>query len=258
MPASSFTSLPTELICQVFQWSDDFSAVAALAQTARVFYNSWRENPTPICRAVAPRVLSNIGAAERLLNVQEEAEAESPAQHEQGPKSIIRAKRLLANARCASAASNRWVQFCQIEHFRNDSEGNLAPMRPHEIARFEHAFYCVWTIGTMAKAPHLQKQASAFLDQASPADLARLDELATWASNYNDNDFESVGLDLESEIWRAGYSLVSDRWSAWQASEENKGPRIYMASKYEGPIGFFAFFDHTQRWIDMIEENGKK
>jgi hypothetical protein len=60
-------------------------------------------------------------------------------------------------------------------------------MRPSEIASFEHAFYRVWTIGVMATAPHLQDQASAFLDSCSPQELCGLDELGTWAKSYNMN-----------------------------------------------------------------------
>ena len=50
-------------------------------------------------------------------------------------------------------------------------------MRPSERARFEHAFYCVWTVGVIARATHLQEQASAFLDRRNPGELYRLDEM---------------------------------------------------------------------------------
>jgi hypothetical protein len=80
MSASIFSTLPSELICQIFESADDFSVVAALAQTASIFYHTWRENPTSIFQAVAPRIFSNLTDAERLLDMQEAAEAGSQSQ----------------------------------------------------------------------------------------------------------------------------------------------------------------------------------
>lgn len=74
-PASPFSTLPPELICRVFEFATDFTVIAALAQTVCPFYRIWRKFPTPICRAVAPRVLFSLADAERLLDMQEEAEA---------------------------------------------------------------------------------------------------------------------------------------------------------------------------------------
>lgn len=251
MSASPFSTLPPEVICRVFESADDFSVVAALAQTARIFYHTWRENPTSICRAVAPRVISNLTDAERLLDMQEAAEAEAVSQSQDGreQKSIIRAKRLLFNARCASAAGDCWVNLLQIhETFdREEHRGEDPHMRPSELARFKHAFYCVWTIGVMGKAPHLQDQASAFLDECSPRELCRLEELAVWATSYNDNDFGSLGLDLEDEVWKAGCDLVSKRWMAYRDGKQIAAPDYT-------PLYFFAFFDHTQRFIDLIQD----
>jgi hypothetical protein len=250
MSASLFSTLPPELICRVFESADDFSVVAALAQTARVFYHTWRENPTSICQAVAPRTFTNLTDAERLLDMQEEAEVVSQPQDGREQKSIIRAKRLLSNARCASAAGDNWVNLCQIHECfdRGEHLGEDPHMRPSELARFEHAFYCVWTIGVMGKAPHLQDQASAFLDECSPRELCALDELATWAQYYNHNDFGSSGLDFHDEVWKAGCDLVSKRWVAYV-----DGGRRGMAGPDYTPLFFFAFFDNTQRYLDLIQ-----
>jgi hypothetical protein len=245
--ASLFLALPSEIIHQIFESAPDFSVVAALAQTARIFYNTWRENPTSICQAVALRVFSNLTDAERLLNVQEEAEAVSQSQHSREQKSIIRAKRLLFNARCASAAIENWVDLCQIHEY--SYRGEDPHMRPSEITRFEHAFYCVWTIGVMGTTQYLQDQALAFLEECSPRELCMLLELASWATYYNDNDFGSIGLDLHDEVWKAGCDLVSKRWIAFQ-----EGRRYGLPAPDYTPLNFFAFFDHTQRYIDLIEE----
>ncbi|KAF2869134.1 hypothetical protein BDV95DRAFT_609371 [Massariosphaeria phaeospora] len=204
MTASPFTTLPSELICQVFEYAADFSVVAALAQTARVFCHTWRENPTSICRAVAPRAISNFTDAERLLDVQEEA-AKWP-RDDREPKSLIRAKRLQSNARCASAAADAWGHLVQKHSGREEYPD--PPMTPSELARFKHTFYCVWTAGVMTRAPHLRDQALPFLDKCNPRELFRLDELAIWASYYNENDFGSAGLALRDEVWMDGYDLV--------------------------------------------------
>ncbi|KAF2690759.1 hypothetical protein K458DRAFT_426204 [Lentithecium fluviatile CBS 122367] len=230
----------------IFQSADDFSVVTALAQTAHIFYHTWRENPTSICQAVASRIFSNLTDAERLLDMQEEAEAVSPSQDGREQKSIIRAKRLLFNARCASAAGDSWVSLCQIHECFD--RGVDPHMRPSELARFEHAFYCVWTIGVMGRAPHLQDQTSAFLDECSPRELCRLDELATWATYFNENDFGSLGLDLHDDVWKAGCDLVSKRWKVCQDGRHGIAAPDYT------PLNFFAFFDNTQRYLDLIQD----
>ncbi|CAG8954103.1 hypothetical protein HYFRA_00009207 [Hymenoscyphus fraxineus] len=79
MSSSMFPALPPEMICQIFEAADDFSVVAALAQTA---------------------------------HVQQEADAanQSEDSHEKEPKSITRAKRLIFHARCASATYITWAE----------------------------------------------------------------------------------------------------------------------------------------------------
>jgi hypothetical protein len=245
MSASPFSMLPPELICLVFKSADDFTVVAALAQTARVFYHTWRENPTSICQAVAPRILSNLPDATRLVDMQEEAGAVNELQDGREQRSIIRAKRLLLNARCASAACDRWVSVCQIHECYD--RGEDPHMRPSELARFERAFYRVWTIGVMENAPHLQEQASAFLDECSPAELCGLEELANWAIYYNENDFGSLGLDFKDEVWKTGCNLVTKRWIAYRDGRDG------IVAPHDTPFYFFAFFDHTQRYFDFIQ-----
>jgi hypothetical protein len=233
MSASCFITLLPELICHIFESAADFSVVACLAKTACIFYHIWRKNPSSICRAVGPRVIANFSDTERLLDMQEQAEIarklDLPHWHEQRP--INRAKRLLLNARWASAASTKWAYlFKSISKSYNRvnqraeelgvprsevAEEDLH-LRPREIARFEQAFYCVWTIGMMGQALHLRSQGSQFLDDLSPRELCCLREFSTWAKSYNENDYGSVGLDFQDEVSKIGYSLVSDRWSTLQ------------------------------------------
>lgn len=240
-----FSALPPELICRVFEFAADFSVVAALARTARPFYRTWRQFPTSICRAVAPRVFLSLADAERLLDMQEEAEAIDRSQEGLEPKSDVRAKRLLFNARCASAVTKDWIALCEIEaSFDRDND----PMRPSEIARFQHAFYCVWTLGTVGTAPHLQHKASAFLDRCSPRELCRLDEMTSYAVYYNDNEFRSVGLDFQDEVWKKGCDLVSTRWA--EVAQEGRHFRQVDGAK----LNFFVFFDETQKYLETIDD----
>lgn len=228
----------------MFEFAPDFSAVAALAQTARPFYHTWQKFPLSICRSVGPRALPSFSDAERLLDVQEEAATfQSQTQIEQ--KSVHRAKRLLSNARCASAVTGNWIELCEIEaSFDREND----PMRPSEIARFQHAFYCVWLVGILGTAPPLQHRASAFLEKCSPRELCRLDEMATYAVYYNDNNFGSVGLDFQDDVWRTGCNLVSTRW-AYVAQEGRYFRQV------DGPkLNFFAFFDETQKYLQTIDD----
>jgi hypothetical protein len=267
MSASRFTTLPPELICHVFESAADLSVVACLAKTAPIFYHIWRKNPSSICLAVGPRVIANFTDAERLLDMQEQAEivrrSDLPDWHEQRP--INRAKRLLSNARWASAASDEWaVWFEGISecYYRADQRGEelgVPPsevaqedlhLRPREIARFEQAFYRVWTIGVTGQASHLRRRGSMFLDERSPRELFCLDEFTVWAESYNENDYGSVGLDFHDEVWKIGCSIVSDRWWTIQKT----WPILAQPSGRDVPLGFFAFLDHTQIYLDPYEE----
>jgi hypothetical protein len=170
---------------------------------------------------------------------------QSQADHEQ--KSIIRTKRLLSNARCISAASYDWSTVLQINH--SYDRGDDPRIRPSERTRFEHAFYRVWMIGVMGTTPHLQDRASRLLNKCSPRELCRLDELATWAKDYNNNEFQSVGLNLKDEVWKTGLNLVSKRWSAYRKT----GARCTFPD--DTPVNFFAFYDHTQRYVEMHRDD---
>jgi hypothetical protein len=108
--------------------------------------NYGRKHATPICRAVGPQSFPNFIEAERLLDMQEKAEGVFQPQDGGEQESIIRAKRLLSNARCAAAACADWVNFCQIQDtpgaFDRGPEGSPETyMQPSERARFDRTFY---------------------------------------------------------------------------------------------------------------------
>lgn len=211
MASASLSGIPPELLCQIFQSADDFSVVAALAQTARIFYNTWRMNSTSICKAVAPRVFLTPTDAECLVDMQEEAEDGCD------DRAILWAKRLLSNARYASAAYKKWEVLSRDGDLVNfDKDDDL----PSERACFEHAFYCVRTVGVMARATHLREQASEFLDRCDLRELCRLVKLSTWVIHLSWNDYRSLGLDFGDATWRAGCDLVANSWIAYSNNKD--------------------------------------
>jgi hypothetical protein len=256
MSASLFLTIPPELICQVFSFLNSFSSVAAPAQTGRIFYHTWRAHALPICHAIGPRAFSNYIEAERLLDVQDRALDLSDPQDGGEQTSIIRAKRLLFNARCAAVACADWVDFCQIQDtpgaFDRGPEGSPETyMQPSECSRVEHVFYSLWPIGVMQSVLHLQRDTSAFLDHCTAQELCRLDEMATWAYSYNDNEPGTTRLDLRDEVWMAGYEIVLKYWKVYlkDGATTTPGPDAHNT-----PLGFFAFFDHTQRCLEMYKD----
>ncbi|KAL8724635.1 MAG: hypothetical protein Q9166_007845 [cf. Caloplaca sp. 2 TL-2023] len=250
MTPYSLASLPPELLCRIFKSADDFSVVSALSRTAHIFIDVWRANSSQIYEVVAPRVFSNLTDVERLINVQEEAEALKQLQSRQHgcDGAGFRVKRLLFNARCASAAYSNWVSVCAIHHYPDRGENPY--MRPSERGRFERAFYLVWTIGVMARPKLLQNQASTFLDTCSPRELCRLNEMSTWIEYYNENDLSSLGLDFHDETWKVGCDLVSKHWIAY-LKIGNHSITVPDCT----PFTFFAFFDNTQDYLGQIPDH---
>ncbi|KAF3001359.1 hypothetical protein E8E13_006366 [Curvularia kusanoi] len=237
----SFINLPPELICRVFECADDFSAVAALAQTATLFYHIWRKSLTSIYRAVAPRALLALNDAERLLDVQEQAENMQSSQDGLKQMSIIRIKRLLRNARYASTVTEHWVWICEWDELHDT-------MEPSEIERFQHALYGLWVIGVMGTTPHLKHKATAFLDQCSPRELCRLDDFASYMLYYQKNHLGSFGADFLNDAWRAGWHLVRDRWM--DLNQERH--QFREANGIE--LKFLHFFDENQKYLEAIDD----
>ena len=208
MAPPSFSILPPELLCRVFGAADDFSVVATLGRTSRIFYDVWRANSNHIYRAIAPRAFSNLADAEFLVDMQEEAEAPKQLQWQQhssdGVKS--RVKGLRSNARCASAACDHWESQCKIHLF--DRRGEVPDMKP---SRFERAFYRVWAVAVMAGEPHLHKRASEFLGACGTRELYELVEMYRWLGYFSDHDFEPMAVDRRKEM--ACYDFIFDLWT---------------------------------------------
>jgi len=126
-------------------------------------------------------------------------------------------------------------------------------MRPHEIAGFEHAFYFVWTIGIMETTPHLKDQVSAFLDKCTPRELCRLYAFTDWALYNNENWYQSWGVEFKDDVWKTGCSLVRNRWWAYR---HKRGYAV--CSPDNTRMGMYAFFDETQRYLDIMEDEDRR
>jgi hypothetical protein len=245
MSASSLSDLPTELICEIFESAADFSVIAALANTARIFYYTWREHAGSIYEAVAPRAISNLAVAERLVDEQEAVEARKQP-HDGSDKFITRVKRLLSNMRCASAASAEWVSFCEIHKWRECQ----TPMTSSEISRFQHAFYCVWTIGFLGHSDRPDR-AWEYADERSPREMCKLNELNEWIF-FSKNQFRSVGLDFKDDYWDTGIEVVTLHWHSYKTRGLD-----YVSRLQPTPEDWVAFFDHTQKWIEQMPGDGE-
>ena len=254
MAPTAITNLPLEIICQIFQNLGDFSSINALARTSQAFYTMWFTNSPSIFHTVAVRALPNFSDAERLVDTQEEAYCTltHPDTPSPNPYSFSRHGSFLYNARCASAACKHWDEICQVHQLdraRGPDNNNLA-LRPSERARFKKSFYHLWTLCTLCNIPSLQPRAHEFLDACTPIELAGLDEIATWANGYNENEFGDCGLDFEDGTWKAGFVVVG-RYCGWERKEKS-GHRRVGVSGDEAPLGFWVFFDHTQKYLEQI------
>ncbi len=243
----SITDLPPEILCQIFQSTADFSAVNALARTSRAFHSIWLANSPAIFHLVALRALPNFSDAERLIAAQEEAHT---AAHPHSPEpSLSRHERFLFDARCASAACKHWDEVCQVHH-RAHLRGDKPALRPSERARFKRSFYHLWTLCTLCNTPSLRPQALNFLVACDPVELAGLDEIATWADGYNENEFGDSGLDFMDGTWNAGFQMI-DQYCAGD-KKENCGHRGIPVAGDQAPLRFWVFFDHTQHYLGQI------
>lgn len=239
--------LPPEILCQIFHSTADFSTVHALARTSRTLHSIWLANSPAIFFAVAVQAIPNFSDAERLIAVQEEAHT---AAHPNIPApSFSRHERFLSNARCASAACKHWDEICQVHNLER-ARGDNPALRPSERARFKRSFYHLWTLSTLCNTPSLQPQALKFLVACDPVELAGLDEIATWAHGYNENEFGDSTLNFKDGSWNAAFQMIAQYCAS--GNIENSGHRRIYVGGDEAPLGFWVFFDHTQDFLEFI------
>lgn len=102
------------------------------------------------------------------------------------------------------------------------------------------------TSGIMATTPHLKEQLSTYLDQCTPRELRRLNEVVIWTF-YSNNDFGSLGLDLGDKVWKVASNVLMPRWN--RVNEER-----YAIANYF-PYNAMSIFDDTQHWLEKIEDS---
>ncbi len=247
MITMSIIDLPPEILCQIFQSTADFSAVNALARTSRAFHSIWLVNSPAIFHGVALQALLNFSDAERLIAAQEEAHT---AAHSHSPESFLsRHERFLFDARCASAACKHWGEVCQLHHYER-ARGDNSALRPSERARFKRSFCYLWTLCTLCNTSSLRPQALNFLVACDPVELAGLDEIATWAVGFNENEFGDSGLNFKDGTWNAGFQMINQYCAG--DKKKNSGHRRIHVYGSDAPLGFWVFFDHTQYYLEGI------
>ena len=86
----------------------------------------------------------------------------------------------------------------------------------------------------------------------NPIELVGLDEVTTWARGFNYSKLGDLALDgRTSTWWDAGCDIVK-QYCNWERKEKSGHKRIYVYSD-EAPLGFWVFFDHTQKYLQQIE-----
>lgn len=86
------------------------------------------------------------------------------------------------------------------------------------------------------------------LDMCTPRELCQLGEMAEWAKYYNDNDLVALGLNFRDQMWRGLCEEVEGRWVQWM----REGPG--MTAPDFTPFAFFAFFDHTREFLELVPD----
>ncbi|EHK20039.1 uncharacterized protein TRIVIDRAFT_224218 [Trichoderma virens Gv29-8] len=250
----SLTNLPQEIIRQIFESAPDFSVVNALARTARPLYASYVAGCPAIFHAVASRIQPEFPFAKRLVDTQEAANDASPFLSEDKDKrknGPSRDERLLSNARCAAIASTNFAAECKIHLFTSARGKENPEFRPSERARFKKSFYQLWTLCILANTPSLLSSALEYLDMLNPIELAGLDEMTNWAMGYSENEPEDSWLDFKTGLRDAGFDMVN-QYCDWERKEKSGHRKIHVYSD-EAPLGFWVFFDHSQKYLKQIE-----
>ena len=247
----SLTNLPPEIIRQIFESAPDFSVVNALARTARALHSTYLAGSPAIFHAVASCIQPEFSFAEQLVDAQEACYQPSPSLSEDQQNAPSRNERLLSNAHYAAVASNNFAAESQIHLFTRTRGEENPSFRPSERARFRKSFYQLWTLCTLANDPSLRPSALGYLDMRNPIELAGLDEVATWATHFTESKLGDVGPDGRSSTWDAGLEMVK-QYCDWERKEKSGHKRIPVYSD-EAPMGFWVFFDHTQKYLQQIE-----
>lgn len=215
---SSFASLPSELLCRIFELLPDFSTLTALTLTSRLFHSIWLTHSHRIAANITPRVISHLTEAENLAAAQEDREALAPQpplpqQQQRHLQVISRLRRLLHNARIASLMSDSFARAA--EHYLWCGHKRLAPCHLRR-PEFQHVFYRLWLLGLM---PQSYRKTS--LKSCSNHELRQLGELVLFIKYYLVDDLEEprtfgdiydAGLDVREDMWVEVCDEVESEW----------------------------------------------
>ncbi|KAI0151820.1 hypothetical protein GGR57DRAFT_503748 [Xylariaceae sp. FL1272] len=256
-PASaspSLTSLPPEIVRQIFESAPDFTAVNALARTARILHANYVAGYPAIYHAVASCIQPEYPFAEQLLGFQEASAIASQslfAAKNKAKNDPSRDERFLSNACCAAAACADFASETQVHLFASVRGEGDPELRPSERARFKKSFYQLWTLCILANDSSLHPSAVEYLDTRNPIELAGLDEMTKWVIGYSKQKPKGSWLDTNVGIRDAGLDIVH-QYCSWERKEKSGHKRIHVY-KDEAPLGLWVFFDHTQKYLEQIE-----
>ena len=238
----SIADLPPELLCQIFEFSPNFSTITPLTLTSRLFHDIWLTHSQRIATAVTPRVISNLTAAEALAAIQEEnvkasnlanreepygnfgfsgyltctgghqnefslAQAPSPHQKQEKHAQVVsRVRRLLHNARLVSLIYDSYVKVEQLYKL----------LLQYERIAFRRPFYHLWTL-CLLEYP----KRTTFLGSLDLQEYKQLRMMAGCIKFYggSDDNLVALGLDFKNSMWRGACDAVQSSWTQWMRED---------------------------------------
>ena len=291
MAAVQLSSLPQELICQVFEAADSLQTVCALARVSSVFNDTWKLYTTSICHEVLSHSLSHFAEAQELANIQhrlaarpsrrpdgegEIGEIEEETREYKQP-SLARAQRLLAN----DITVGRVCDFFIAEFITPDvtpasfSLQRIRPpyLSPAERARFERAYYLLWTcaisegldthrvLHAQGRQRRIQFELVATL---SLRELWRMRQIADFANGAYNRRFRYRHLHLAPQASRLFEQIELDVRDWWGQTRHMMKEHAFAELHRRGgsvptgpghlPEGCVALFDEYQYCVEHLPD----
>ncbi|KAL9116763.1 MAG: hypothetical protein Q9187_006709 [Circinaria calcarea] len=149
MSGPSLANMPPEIILHIFKSADNFTTVNALLRTTPVFYGIWCQNATIIANMVLRRTIEYFEEAQKLIDVQDQAEGSPrslPNLPQGSPQVAVESvKRFQSNTSAVAKIFNIF------DTSMNEARGRH--LRPTEETRFKQAYYCLWTSICASRIP---------------------------------------------------------------------------------------------------------
>lgn len=306
MAAMQLSLLPQELICQIFEAADSLHTVCTLARVSRIFNDTWKLYTTSICHEVLSHSLSHFTEAQELAKIQdrlaarlsrrhegegedeedEEDEEVEEVEEEEGREeaceyqesSLARAQRLLAN----DITVGRVCDFFIAEFIaRNVTPASFSLQRirppylsPAERARFERAYYLLWTCAISegldsGRVPDEPGQGqsrvqSSLVATLSLRELWRMRQIADFANGAYNRRFRYRRLHLAPEALRLFEQIelgVRDWWGKTRRmmkhiaiAELHRRGGTMPTGPGHLPEGCVALFDEYQHYVEHLPD----